>query len=739
MKWKILKYVAIFIISLGIVGGIGAGLLVNKYYKELPNISELVENYSPPIPTTIYDRNGQIIDVISKETREPVDIEKIPQNLQKAFIAIEDRQFLTHYGIDPFRILGSAIVNLKSGRAAQGGSTITQQLARNAFLSHEKKFSRKIKEIIITFEIERKYTKDEIMEKYLNEIYFGAGAYGVKIAAHNFFRKDIKDINLAESALLAGIPNRPNMYNPRTNLERSLSRQKLILRQMLKFNLITEDEFNSAMNYKFVNESKASSNDYKDKNTTIIYDVVDKKVEFNAPDFTDLVQKFLFENFEEKQIYNDGLLVETTLDLNIQKVAKNTFENFPRLKNDKKLQGAMVTIDAKNGEVISIIGGKGFKTGNFNRAVQAKRQVGSSFKPFIYYTALEKGYEENLVVEDSRIVYGTWAPRNFGERYYNGMTLMQGFDRSQNIVSIKLLNKVGIPALMDTMKKIDAGFVVPNNLTAALGTTEGTPLQVAQSYAVFANGGYSIKPFFVSKVVDKFGNTLYEAKPEIEQKFDSADIALMTNMMKNSVKQGTSKGAQVRINNVPIEQGGKTGTTNNSRTVWYSGMTPDYVTTIYVGYDNNDPLVKATGGGVAAPIWKNFYTEIIEKGYYTPTTFSFLDNHVKNGNLTYQELDPISGLLNGSASDKTFLLRRGRIAVEKDNKYSNGIAGLLGYYVPTQTTTSKTEAMSSEEVTGPAPQQPVAPQSQQQQIQQRPPQQKPKEEKKGFFQRLFNF
>ena len=736
MKWKILKYVAIFIVSLGIVGGIGASLLVNKYYKELPNVSELVENYSPPIPTTIYDRNGQVIDVISKETREPVGIEHIPQNLQNAFIAIEDRQFLTHYGIDPFRILGSAIVNLKSGRAAQGGSTITQQLARNAFLSHEKKFSRKIKEIIITFEIERKYTKDEIMEKYLNEIYFGSGAYGVKTAAHNFFRKDVNDVNLAESALLAGIPNRPNMYNPRTNLEKSLVRQKLILKQMEKFGLITEAEYNEALNHKFVNESKASSKDFKDKNTTIIYDALDKKIEFNAPDFTDLVQKFLFENFEEKQIYNDGLLVETTLDLNIQKVAKDKFENYPRLKNDKKLQGAMVTIDAKNGEVISIIGGKNFKTGNFNRAVQAKRQVGSSFKPFIYYTALEKGFEENLVVEDSRIVFGTWAPRNFGERYYNGMTLMQGFDRSQNIVSIKLLNKVGIPALMDTMKKIDAGFVVPNNLTAALGTTEGTPLQVAQSYAVFANGGYSIKPFYVTKVSDKFGNTLYEAKPQIEQKFESADIALMTNMMKNSVKQGTSRSAQVKINNVPIEQGGKTGTTNNSRTVWYSGMTPDYVTTIYVGYDNNDPLYKATGGGVAAPLWKNFYQEIIEKGYYTPTTFTFLDNHVKNGDLTYQELDPISGLLNGSPSDKTFLLRRGRIAVEKDSKYANGIAGVLGYYVPTQETTSKNEAMSSEEVTGPATQQVTQPV--QQQKQQKPQQQK-KEEKKGFFQRLFNF
>lgn len=736
MKWKILKYVAIFIVSLGIVGGIGASLLVNKYYKELPNVSELVENYSPPIPTTIYDRNGQVIDVISKETREPVDIEHIPQNLQNAFIAIEDRQFLTHYGIDPFRILGSAIVNLKSGRAAQGGSTITQQLARNAFLSHEKKFSRKIKEIIITFEIERKYTKDEIMEKYLNEIYFGSGAYGVKTAAYNFFRKDVNNVNLAESALLAGIPNRPNMYNPRTNLERSLVRQRLILKQMLKFGLITEAEYNEALNHKFVNESKASSNDFKDKNTTVVYGALDKKIEFNAPDFTDLVEKFLFENFEEKQIYNDGLTVQTTLDLNIQKVAKDKFENYPRLKNDKKLQGAMVTIDAKNGEVISIIGGKNFKTGNFNRAVQAKRQVGSSFKPFIYYTALEKGFEENLVVEDSRIVFGTWAPRNFGERYYNGMTLMQGFDKSQNIVSIKLLNKVGIPALMDTMKKIDAGFIVPNNLTAALGTTEGTPLQVAQSYAVFANGGYSIKPFFVMKVTDKFGNTLYEAKPQIEQKFESADIALMTNMMKNSVKQGTSKSAQVKINNVPIEQGGKTGTTNNSRTVWYSGMTPDYITTIYVGYDNNDPLYKATGGGVAAPLWKNFYQEIIEKGYYTPTTFTFLDNHVKNGDLTYQELDPISGLLNGSPSDKTFLLRRGRIAVEKDSKYTNGIAGVLGYYVPTQETTSKNEAMSSEEVTGPAAQQVTQPV--QQQNQQKPQQQK-KEEKKGFFQRLFNF
>lgn len=417
--------------------------------------------------------------------------------------------------------------------------------------------------------------------------------------------------------------------------------------------------------------------------------------------------------------------------MNFQRVAKEVFENYPRLKNDKKLQGAMVTLDAKNGEVVSIIGGKGYKTSNFNRAVQAKRQLGSSFKPFVYYTALEKGFEENLLVEDSRVVYGTWAPRNFGEKYYNGMTLMQGFDRSQNIVSIKLLEKVGIPSLTNTMKKIDAGFAIPENLTAALGTTEGSPLQLAQSYAIFANGGYTVKPIYVLKVTDKFGNTLYEAKPQIEQKFNSSDIALMTNMMKNSVKQGTSRPAQVKINNELIEQGGKTGTTNNSRTVWYSGITPDYVTTVYIGYDDNTPLYKATGGGVAAPIWKNFYQKIIDDGYYSPTTFTFLDNHVKNGDLTYQELDPLTGLLNGASTDKTFLMRRGRIAIEKDNKYSNGIAGVLGYKVPSQKTESTTDAMSTEDVsaTGATPQEvPKVTQPE-----------KPKEEKKGFFQRLFNF
>lgn len=714
MKWKILKYLAISIISLGIASVIGVGVIVNKYYKELPNVSELVENYTPPIPTTIYDRNGKVIDVISKETREIVDIKDVPKCITNAFIAIEDRHFWDHYGVDPFRILGSAIVNLKSGRAAQGGSTISQQLARNAFLTQEKKLSRKIKEVIITFEIERKYTKEEIMEKYLNEIYFGSGAYGVKTAALNFFRKDISDINLAEAAMLAGIPNRPNKYNPRIHLSNSLERQQLVLSQMLKFGLITDAEYTEALNHKFIEEADAKPEDFKDKNVTIIYDVVKKKIEYKAPDFTDLVKDYLFRTFDENEIYNNGLKVYTTLDLDFQKTAKECFENYSRLKYDKKLQGAMVTLDAKTGAVVSIIGGKDFKTGNFNRAVHAKRQLGSSFKPFVYFTLLEKGYEENLVVEDSRVVYGNWAPRNYGEKYYNGMTLMQGFDMSQNIISVKSLNKAGIDALLETMKKLDSGIRIPENLTAALGTTEGSAFQVAGAYAIFANGGYVVKPTIVTKVIDKFNNVRLDATPELNQKFKSEDIAVMLNMLKNSVKRGTSNGAKVVVDGKPIEQGGKTGTTNNSRTVWFSGFTPDYVTTIYIGYDNNKPLYKATGGGVVAPLWKDYYTKLIKKGYYKPTKFEFLENHIKNGDVFYQTLDSLTGLISSGQMEKEFLLRRGRVVVETDGKYANGISGLLGYAIPQ-----------------PAP--PVQQQATQQQTQKQP------EKKKGLLQRIFGF
>ncbi|SJZ79304.1 penicillin-binding protein 1A [Cetobacterium ceti] len=678
MNKKILKYLAICLF-LFILSGFGAIYIIfDKYSKELPDVSTLVENYAPSIPTTIYDRNGEVIDVIYREVRDPVQIEKVPNYVKDAFLAIEDRRFYSHHGIDPLRLMSSILVNIKSGRAAQGASTLTQQLARNAFLTHEKKLSRKIKEAIITIEIEKKYTKNEILEKYLNEIYFGSGAYGIETASKTFFRKNVENLNLAEAALLAGIPNRPELYNPRKHLSRALYRQKLILAQMKKFGFISEDEYERALKQKFINEKKLPKDFKENEYTTVIYNESPVALAFNAPDFTDMIESFLLKNFDPNLIYTGGLKVYTTLDLNMQKVAKEVFENYSPLKKNKKLQGAMVTIDSKNGNIVSIVGGKNFKSGNYNRALFAQRQLGSSFKPFVYFSALDLGYEMNLVEEDSRIVYGKWAPRNYGDHYRGNMTILDGFDRSQNIVAIKLLDRIGYKKLHETVEKANGTFKVPDNLTLALGSFEATPLELARSYAIFSNGGYAVDPTMILKIDDKYGNTIYRNTPKIEQRFNPLNISLMTYMLKNSVKTGTSRRAIVKDKNGnPIEQGGKTGTTNKSRTTWFAGITPEYVTTIYLGNDDNSEVKKATGGGLVAPLWGDYYQALINKGLYTPGKFEFLNNYIKNGDLVLEQLDTTNGLISNKYPSKTYLLRRGKMEVEKKSKYKYGIEGVI--------------------------------------------------------------
>ena len=480
---KKLTYLKIFLVVIFLGGVITSGAvfsLVYKYYKELPDISTLIEDYSPSIPTTVYDRKGRVIDVISREKRETAKFREIPQNLKNAFLAIEDKQFYSHHGIHYKRLLGAVVANVKSGAAVQGASSFTQQLARNAFLSHEKSIARKIKEALITFEIERKYTKDEIFEKYLNEIYFGAGAYGVKTAAEQFYKKDISQINLAEAALLAGIPNRPETYNPSKKLNNSLKRMRLILSEMYKDGMITKDEYDKAIAHKFYNEDNLPKDFVLDEDTTIVYNKR-SEVEYNVPDFSGLVENILLENFDEDLIYTGGLKVYTTLDLDMQKIAKETFENYSFFKKEGRegLQGGMVTVDPNNGHVISIVAGKDFKAGGFNRATMAKRQLGSSFKPFLYFTALQNGYELNSVIEDRYLQYGKWIPKNYGNRYNKNLTLLTALDRSVNTVSIQLLDKVGISTVKRNVAKLDADLKIPDDLTASLGSFENTPLQHA--------------------------------------------------------------------------------------------------------------------------------------------------------------------------------------------------------------------------------------------------------------------
>ena len=290
----LIKYLFILIVAVGIIGGAGAGYLIHKGYESLPDVEKLVEEYNVSVPTVMYDSNGEIIDLIYREIREEADVEELTDHVKKAFVAIEDRRFYSHYGLDPVRLTKAALVNISQGRSAQGGSTITQQLAKNAFLSHEKRLMRKVKEALITIEIERKYTKDEILQKYLNEIYFGSGSYGIKTAASSFFGKDVDELNLAEVALLAGIPNRPNLYNPRTKLDNAVKRGRLILRQMHKFGFITEEERSKALAHKFIVEDDLPEDFVKDPKISVVLNRRSKRT-LRTPDFTDIVQKKIFE------------------------------------------------------------------------------------------------------------------------------------------------------------------------------------------------------------------------------------------------------------------------------------------------------------------------------------------------------------------------------------------------------------------------------------------------------------
>lgn len=680
MLKKILKIAAILTIILGIAGTATVCLVFNHYKKEIPNIEKLIETYTPSIPTQIYDRNGKVIDIIYKESRVPVKFENIPQISKNAFLAIEDRRFYEHHGIDPIGLLRAIFVNLRSQRARQGASTFTQQLARNAFLSHEKKLSRKIKEAIITIEMEKRYTKDEIFEKYLNEIYFGDGDYGIKSASQSLFKKVPTELNIAESAMLAGIPNRPGAYNPRKNLRLSLERTKVVLSQMYKYDMITKEEYEKALDHKFLLEENLPTDfDFTkvDKeNTTIVY----KKGFVNkskVPSFTDTIHELLSEQFDDETIYNDGLKVYTTLDYDIQKTAEEVFNNYEPLVKDEKLEGAMITIDSSNGHVLSIIGGKNFQPGNFNRALNAKRQIGSAFKPFVYLTSIIDGKSENTIVEDSRVIFGNWAPKNVGTLYRKNATLLEGLDKSVNMVSIKLLKDTGFNKLKETIEKARTGLNPPNDLTASLGSLTGTPIQLAKAYSIFSNGGYAVEPVFLLEVRDKNDNTLYKYTPKIEKTFNSEDIALMTNLLISSVKTGTSQSARVKTKyGKYIEQGGKTGTTNDARSVWYAGFTPELVTTIYLGYDDNSEMGNTTGGALVAPIWKEFYKKIIDNGYYSPSKFEYIDNLVANGTLYYQNLNPFTGLIAEKGSKK-FLLKNNKIQIESNDKYNKNIRDIL--------------------------------------------------------------
>ena len=672
---KLLVILLKLIAVLFVVGALAVFAIIIKYRLELPNIQSMVEDYKPQMATTIYDKNNNVVDVLEAESRGAVKLEDVSPYVKEAFLAIEDKKFYSHHGLHFKGIIRAALTNFLKGKATQGGSSITQQLAKNAFLTPERTFSRKVKEAILTYQIERTYTKDEILERYLNEIYFGSGSYGIKNAADQYFRKDPKDLNIAEAALLAGIPNRPTKYDPNRSLENALHRQQIILKEMFEDGRITKEEYEEALAYKFELENEENVKNVPE-NTSIIYNRRPKKA-YNNPELTTIVENYLAEIYDDEQIYSSGLKIYTTIDLDYQKVARDTFNAYPYFKN-KEINGAMVTLDPFTGGIISIVGGKNFKAGNFDRATMAGRQLGSSFKPFVYLKALESGYEPYSVVVNDFVAYGKWAPKNFDGRYTFNSTLVNSLNLSLNIPAVKLMDAVTVEAFKEEMTdKIKLTSEV-QNLTTALGSVDSTPVNTAANFSIFVNGGYIVKPNIIREIRDNQDILIYLADIEKVKAFDSVDVSVITAMLKTVVSNGTATRARVvDKSGRPIQQGGKTGTTNEHRTAWFVGITPEYVTVCYIGRDDNKPMYGKMTGSVVAPMWARYYQTLINKGLYTPGKFEFLENYLETGDLVKQNIDIYTGLLDGPNS-KEMVIRKGRLQVESAAKYKNGIASLFG-------------------------------------------------------------
>lgn len=673
---KLLVILLKLIAVLFVVGALGVFAIIIKYRLELPNIQSMVEDYKPQMATTIYDKNNNVVDVLEAESRDAVKLEDVSPYVKEAFLAIEDKKFYSHHGLHFKGIIRAVLTNFLKGKATQGGSSITQQLAKNAFLTPERTFARKVKEAILTYQIERTYTKDEILERYLNEIYFGSGSYGIKNAADQYFRKDPKDLNIAEAALLAGIPNRPTKYDPNRSLDNALHRQQIILKEMFEDGRITKEEYEEALAYKFELENEENVKNVP-KNTSIIYNRRPKKA-YNNPELTTIVENYLAEIYDDEQIYSSGLKIYTTIDLDYQKVARDTFNAYPYFKN-KEINGAMITLDPFTGGIVSIVGGKNFKAGNFDRATMARRQLGSSFKPFVYLKALEEGYEPYSVVVNDFVAYGKWAPKNFDGRYTFNSTLVNSLNLSLNIPAVKLMDAVTVDAFKEEMTdKLKLTSEV-QNLTTALGSVDSTPVNTAANFSIFVNGGYIVKPNIIREIRDNQDILIYVADIEKVKAFDSVDVSVITAMLKSVVSNGTATKARVvDKSGRPIQQGGKTGTTNEHRTAWFVGITPEYVTVCYIGRDDSKPMYgKMTGGSAVAPMWARYYQTLINKGLYTPGKFEFLENYLETGDLVKQNIDIYTGLLDGPNS-KEMVIRKGRLQVESAAKYKNGIASLFG-------------------------------------------------------------
>lgn len=552
-----------------------------------------------PLASQLFDVQGRPIAKFYTENRIEVPLSEISQDLQNAVVAVEDYRFFEHFGVDPVAVIRALVRNMQAGRVVEGGSTITQQLAKNLYLTPERTMQRKIRELFLTFKLETRYSKEQILRLYLNAIDFGHGAHGIEVAAQTYFGKSASDLTLAESALLAGIPRSPGWYSPYIDPSAALARRETVLSAMAQHGYISTEE-----------AAEAAQEPLRLAGL--------KRGPGRAPYFVDYVFRELEHRYNRDMLHKGGLKIYTTLDIEVQEAAEQAFnQGLPAVFKDSngvtQPQGALVALNPETGEMLALIGGRDFTETQLNRAL-SKRQSGSAFKPFVYLAALENGYTaaSTLVCEPIALpVQGQvpWTPTDYGteDYHYRPMTLREALTISDNVVSARLNYELG-PA-KGVATAIDLGISGPltPHLSSVLGTNEVTPLDMAAAFAPFANGGKKVQPFAIRRVEDRFGRVMEEHKSKVQAVADPKAVYILTSILQGVTKPGGTASVVGRTLDRPAA--GKTGTSQGN--AWFVGYTPELVAAVYVGNDVPARDVYGTGGGLAAPIFANFVKQAL--------------------------------------------------------------------------------------------------------------------------------